>query len=391
MILYGDNLMEIKKISNESIDMIYLDPPFFTQKLLKSTELENGEFYSFDDKWSSIQEYIEFLRIRLKEFYRVLKTTGSIFFHCDRNASHHIRVLLDEIFGDDNFRSEIIWNYKRWSNSKKGLLNSHQTIYFYSKSNSFKFNTMHTDYSPTTNVDQILQERIRNKNGKCVYKRDKNGIETIKVNKKGVPLSDVWDIPFLNPKAKERTGYPTQKPVLLLERIINISTDVGDTVLDPFCGSGSTLVAAKILGRNYIGIDNLQKAVNLTQTRLDNPIKTSSSLLENGVESYLCKTEKEMLILKCLNAIPVQRNKGIDGILDVSYKDAPVAIKIQKQNETIIEAKTKLLEAAAKKQCRMAVLVLTQGNLEDTVSPRINDKIDLIMLKSYELILQDVI
>src|SRR5699024_9228610 len=139
-----------------------------------------------------------------------------------------------------------IWAYKRWSNSKKGLLNNHQNIYFYSKSKSFKFNTMYTDYSPTTNLDQILQARMRDEHAKSKYKTDENGQVVLGKEKKGVPLSDIWNIPYLNPKAKERTGYPTQKPILLLEQIIKIATDEGDTVLDPFCGSGTTLVAADL-------------------------------------------------------------------------------------------------------------------------------------------------
>ena len=125
----------------------------------------------------------------------------------------------------------------------------------------------------------------------------------------------------MNPKAKERTGYPTQKPILLLEQIIKIATDKGDVVLDPFCGSGTTLVAAKLLDRNYIGIDMSKDAVELTKERLENPIKTNSQLLEKGEDKYLNKSEKELAILNSLNAVVVQRNKGIDGFLkDITKK-----------------------------------------------------------------------
>lgn len=117
--------------------------------------------YSFADSWENMNEYIEYIKVRLQECKRVLKKTGSIFVHCDRNASHYLKIVLDEIFGVANFQSEIIWTYKRWSNSKKGLLNNHQSIFFYSKTKNFKFNTIYTDYSETTNVDQILQDRIR--------------------------------------------------------------------------------------------------------------------------------------------------------------------------------------------------------------------------------------
>lgn len=279
-VLLGDCLEQLKNIKDESVDLIYLDPPFFTQKKQKLKTRDNSKEYSFDDCWDSINEYIDYIKLRLIECRRVLKPTGSIFLHCDKTASHYLRVALDEVFGMENFQSEIIWSYKRWSNSKVGLLNNHQNIYFYSKTKNFKFNTIYTDYSPTTNVDQILQERVRDENFKATYKIDENGKVVIGKEKKGVPLSDVWNIPFLNPKAKERTGYPTQKPILLLEQIIKIATDEGDLVLDPFCGSGTTLVAAKLLNRRYMGIDISKDAVELTKQRLENPIKTSSFLLE---------------------------------------------------------------------------------------------------------------
>ena len=184
--------------------------------------------------------------------------------HCDRSASHYLRIALDEVFGAGNFQSEIVWFYRRWSNAKKGLLNAHQVIFFYSKTKDFKFNPVYTDYSPTTNLDQIFQKRKRDPNGKTTYKTLENGDIELVDEKKGVPLSDVWDIPYLNPKAKERVGYPTQKPILLLDRIIELVTDENDTVLDPFCGSGTTLVAAQFLNRKYIGIDLSRQAIELS-------------------------------------------------------------------------------------------------------------------------------
>ena len=235
--------------------------------------------------------------------------------HCDRSASHHLRIALDEVFGASNFQSEIIWSYKRWSNAKKGLLNAHQIIFFYSKTKDFKFNPVYTDYSPTTNLDQIFQKRARDENGKTVYKTSKNGGTELIKEKKGVPLSDIWEIPYLNPKAKERVGYPTQKPILLLERIIELVTNEGDIVLDPFCGSGTTLVAAHLLERKYIGLDQSKEAIGLSKQRLKNPIKTESNLLKNGKESYMNQNPETLEILNRLHIVPVQRNKGIDGFL----------------------------------------------------------------------------
>jgi len=387
MTLYkGDCLNELKKIDDDSIDLVYLDPPFFTQKTHKLKTRDNGREYEFTDTWNSLDDYLLFMKERLLECQRVLKKTGSIFLHCDKSASHHLRVILDQVFGLCNFQNEIIWSYKRWSNSKTSLQNAHQNIYFYSKTNNFKFNTIYTDYSPTTNIDQILQERERDKNGKAIYKKDELGNIITCKDKKGVPLSDVWEIPFLNPKANERTGYPTQKPILLLEQIIKIATDDGDTVLDPFCGSGTTLVAAKILNRKYTGIDISEEAIALTEHRLENPMKTKSDLLRKGKADYLNKNEYETAILKNLDAFPVQRNSGIDGFLKTNYLGKPVAVKIQKENEELNLAINKLLGASRKRGCKLSLLIKTSRDLSFI---DFNKHSDLIIIDSYDLIIKN--
>ena len=368
MLINNDCLVALQSVDNESVDMAYLDPPFFTQKkqVLKDS---NGQQYEFSDEWESRETYLIYIKERLLEVKRVLKDSGTIFLHCDSTASHYLKILMDEVFGENNFQSEIIWSYKRWSNSKKGLLAGHQTIYFYSKTKNYKFNTLFCDYSPTTNLDQILQERVRNNKGKSTYRRDVDGNVVWGKEKQGVPLSDVWEIPFLNPKAKERTGYPTQKPVELLERIIKISTNEGDTVLDPFCGSGTTLVAAKLLGRKFIGIDMNSAAIELSKKRLENPIKSESHLLKLGVKAYQTKTEDELAILQSLDCDIVQRNKGIDAILRQHYLGKPVAVKLQKESESIVDAISLLNEAGKKRSCSFLVLVLREPlHADGTVS-----------------------
>ena len=357
-ILQGDNLELLKTIKSSSVDLIYMDPPFFTQKTQKLSSKDNIT-YSFEDTWASIEDYKCFLHNRLIECKRVLKDSGSIFVHCDKTANHHIRLVLDDIFGADMFQNEIIWNYKRWSNSKKGLLNNHQNIYFYSKTKNFKFKTIYTEYSSTTNLDQILVERRRDSNSKTTYKLDDNGDYILSKEKIGVPLSDVWNIPFLNPKARERVGYPTQKPILLLEQIIRISTDENDVVLDPFCGSGTTLVASKLLNRNYIGIDLAEEAISITKQRLETIIKTSSNLLKKGIAAYKTKTEEEENILKLLNAKVVQRNKGIDGFLPQHFQDKPIPIKIQKKNEDLNDSILLLQNAIKSKNLKFGIVIKT--------------------------------
>lgn len=381
MIYQDDCLTVLRTFSDKSIDMIYLDPPFYSQKKQTLSD-SNGKKYEFSDVWNSRQDYLEYMRIRLIEMKRVLKDTGNIFLHCDTSAGHYLRVLLDEIFGENNFRSEIIWTYKRWSNSKKGLLPNHQTIYYYSKSEHYKFNTLYTAYSPTTNIDQILQERERNADGKTIYKRDKNGEIVASKEKKGVPVSDVWDIPFLNPKAKERTGYPTQKPIELLEKIIEISTDKGDTVLDPFCGSGTTLVSAKLQGRKFIGIDINPEAVSLAKKRLEAPSKTYSNLMKVGVDAYKTKTEDELSILRQFDCDIVQRNKGIDAFLKKHYMGHPVAIKIQKKEESLSEAISLLETAAQKKKCSFSVLII---NSSEQFKSKDNIPSNMVVLQRFQV------
>ena len=173
-------------------------------------------------------------------------------------------------------------------------------------------------------------------------------------------MSDVWDLPYLNPKAKERVGYPTQKPVLLLERIIEISTEIGDLVLDPFCGSGTTCVAAKLNDRRFIGIDKSADAIQITNERLANPIKTNSNLLKNGRQSYRNANEEALSVLKGLEYNIVQRNKGIDAILKQSFQGGPVLIKVQQSTESLEQAADLLEGAKNTKQAKKAILIQTQ-------------------------------
>jgi site-specific DNA-methyltransferase (adenine-specific) len=381
-ILHGNCLDRMKEIEEKQIDLIYFDPPFFTQKKHTLSTRDNSKKYEFDDKYNSLEEYLELIKNVLIESKRVLKDTGSVFLHCDKTASHYIRVVLDEVFGMQNFQSEIIWSYKRWSNSKKGLLNSHQVIFFYSKSKNFKFNTIYTNYSSTTNIDQILQERERDANGKSIYKKDATGNVVIGKEKKGVPLSDVWEIPYLNPKAKERVGYPTQKPVLLLNQILTIATDEGDLILDPFCGSGTSCVSAKHLNRNFIGIDKSKEAVELALSRLKEMIITESDVLNKGSESYIEKSKEELAILETLNAIPVQRNAGIDGFLKEQINGNPVPLKIQSKNETLEDAIEKLEKASLKKNYAYKIVIQTQ----ETESNRLFEiKSEVEIIKSLTL------
>ncbi|MBD2484906.1 site-specific DNA-methyltransferase [Planktothrix sp. FACHB-1365] len=362
-ILQGDCLDIIQKMPSNFVNLIYLDPPFFTQKQQSLKTRDRQLEFSYNDLWESEQDYAKFIHDRLAVLYHVLREDGSIFVHCDTHANYIIRAILNHIFGQDNFRSEIIWSYKRWSNSKKGLLPAHQTIFFYSKTNQFTFNPIYCHYSESTNVDQILQKRTRDEHGKAVYAKDNDG-EIIPADpKKGVPLSDVWEIPYLNPKAKERVGYPSQKPILLLERIIELASNPGDIVLDPFCGSGTTIIAAKLLNRSGIGIDISPDAVQLSKDRLKTPIKSESVLLQKGRKAYLNVDEEALNIISSLDIIPVQRNQGIDAILKQNYRGKPVPIRVQRQGESLHKALSLLHKASQAKGALKSILVKTSDDL----------------------------
>lgn len=377
-IIFGDCLDKMKSIECGSIDLIYLDPPFFTEKKHTLKNRERSKEFSFDDSWGCNKGYGSFLKERITLMHGLLKETGSIFVHCDKSGEHIVRAILDQVFGERNFQSEIIWTYKRWSNSKKGLLPSHQNIYFYSKSKDFKFNKMFTSYSETTNVDQILQRRTRDEHNKSIYDVDSSGKPVIGDEKKGVPLSDVWDIPYLNPKAKERVGYPTQKPLLLLDQIIKLVTDEGDLVLDPFCGSGTTCVSAKLLNRKYLGIDESLDAVELAQSRLDNPIKTESNLLKKGRKSYVNADQEALNLLHGVALNPVHRNKGIDAILVEQYQNTPVLVRVQKKNEPLEQAITLLAKAMKTKKSKRSILIQTQLELEQLESESKIDGMEIL-------------
>ena len=365
----GDCLELLQGMEPETVDLVYVDPPFFTQKIHDLVTRDGSKSFGFGDIWDSDRSYADFIYRRVASARDVLKSSGSMFVHCDKSASHIVRLMLDRIFSPGHFQSEIIWHFRRWSNSRKGLLPAHQTIFFYSKTDRFKFNTFYQEYSPSTNIDQIMQKRARDRRNKSVYARDESGKIIGNGLKKGVPLSDVWEIPFLNPKAGERVGYPTQKPVLLMNRIIELVTDEGDVVLDPFCGSGTTLVASQFLNRKSIGIDIAKDAIDLTRSRLENPVVTGSALLEKGKESYRQHDFCASSHLTGIDYIPVHRNKGIDGLLKQEIDGLPAFIRVQRDGENIGQAVAALKKAVKNKGDCSLVIIATCDDLSNYEVP----------------------
>jgi len=260
-LILGDNLEILKTIDSDTIDLIYLDPPFFSNRNYEVIWGDEGEVRSFQDRWSGgIDHYIAWLKERVEQMHRILKPTGSIFLHCDWHANAYIRVhILERVFGEKNFRNEIIWSYQRWTAGKSAFQKTHDTILFYSKSKTNKFNVLSEAYSEKSAHKAKRFTKIEE--GKLVQNYTEDTVRE-------KSMRDVWEISILNSQAKERIGYPTQKPEALLQRIIECASSEGDVVLDPFVGGGTTVAVADRLNRKWIGIDQSVQAVKVTELRL---------------------------------------------------------------------------------------------------------------------------
>ncbi|MGL4594665.1 MAG: DNA-methyltransferase, partial [Thermoguttaceae bacterium] len=292
----NDNLFILYGMNSEIVDLIYLDPPFNSKRTYSAPIGTKAAGASFKDMWTwqdvdehfldtlavnypnltqyitsvgeihskAMMAYLTYMAQRIVEMHRVLKPTGSLYLHCDPTASHYLKLLLDEIFGKNNFRNEIVWCYNKWSVSQKSFSRNHDTIYWYTKSSDYWFNIQYQERTPAT--------RRRFGNQKIVSGFDKHGnrkpSEMSADESTGVKMSDWWNIPIIAPVSKERTGYPTQKPLALLRRIVEASSNEGDIVFDPFCGCATTCVAAQQLDRKWIGIDIETQATQILVQRL---------------------------------------------------------------------------------------------------------------------------
>lgn len=224
----------LQKMESDSVDFIYVDPPYYCQR----------NFGEFDDRWNSVHHYVASLEEQFHHSKRVLKEHGNICVHVDWHASHWIRVALEKVFGEEHFRNEIIWCYSSGGASSKHFSRKHDNLFVYAKNGEkCRFNPMREPYP-------------RDYGDRPGFHPD------------GRIMNDWWQIGILSTTAKERTGYPTQKPLQLLERLIQAYTNEGDTVLDYYCGSGTTGVVAKTLGRNYILVDKNQTAIDTANERL---------------------------------------------------------------------------------------------------------------------------
>ncbi len=303
----GDNLDIMRGMNSESVDLIYLDPPFNSNRTYAAPIGSEAAGAVFKDSWSlsdldvawmgiiadkhpalysiidaaglahgkGMKSYLIMMAIRLLEMKRLLKDTGSIYLHCDQTASHYLKLLMDAVFGQRSVRNEIVWHYSGWNKRmKRHLEKRHDTILFYGMSSH---TTFHYPVRPWNNKKEYVARRKQkvhlDSGGREYVLSDAGSGERVRrylddAMTYGVPLDDVWDIPKINNSDAERVGYPTQKPLALLERIIKASSNEGDVVLDPFAGCATACVAAEKLHRQWVGIDISEKAVDLVQVRI---------------------------------------------------------------------------------------------------------------------------
>lgn len=364
-LILGDNLLILREMPDSCIDLIYLDPPFFSNRNYEVIWGDKGEVRSFEDRWSGgVDHYIAWLKERVQEMHRILKPTGSIFLHCDWHANSYIRVLiLDKIFGANCFRNEIIWCYLGpGSPGVKQFLRKHDTIYWYSKSpENWKFNVDKVRFKHSEKTFQNYKEglvgsgfegapRLINKLGKVPEDWWNDIINTqgsIKMIDKFMLLvqeentiDDWFDDVTISARfprnSPNNLGYPTQKPIALLNRIINATTDDGDVVLDPFVGGGTTVAVADELSRRWIGIDQSVVAVKVTEQRLNkqqplfrsiNPFTVELHKYDYDTLRYSDAFEFEQFIVHQYGGTPNIKQRSDLGIDGRSREGTPIQVK----------------------------------------------------------------
>lgn len=320
----GDCLEKLRALPDGCVDLIYIDPPFNSNRNYEVFWGERQEKRSFDDRHASTQAYIDFMRPRCEELARVLKHTGSFYYHCDWHASHYVKVMLDQIFGENSFQNEIVWRRTSSHNdARRRFGDQADAIFFYAAGTEYVFNPQHGEYSDAylkshySNVDpdgrRFTTRDLRSpaprpnltydykgykphpngwsisrdlmeqwdKEGRLYFPQSPSGRIRVKRYLDEMPgklVGNLWDdVEPVNSQAAERLGYPTQKPQALLDRIIQASSNENDIVLDAFCGCGTALVSAQLLGRQWIGIDVSPTACRVMAKRLRDVCKLSEN------------------------------------------------------------------------------------------------------------------
>lgn len=383
----GDNLEILREyIPDECIDLIYIDPPFFSNRDYAIIWGDEAEIRSFEDTWEGgIESYIAWMDPRIREIRRVLKKDGSLYVHCDWHASHRLRRLLDDIMGIKNFQNEIIWYYRGGGISKRRFARRHDNIYLYGRSPTMRFypDDVRLPYAEAT------VERFAHFIGNV---RGERNFGQQELHPEGKHPDDVWLIQPIAPSAKERLGFPTQKPERLMERIINASSQEGDLVLDCFCGCGTTLAVAQKLNRRWIGVDISYTAIELVKERMsrigvDKPREIGMpTTVEDAIR--LKPFDFQTWILKRLHAYASPKKTGDMGIDGFSYfKQLPIQIK---KSEHVGRNVVDNFYAAIKRQDKSKGYIVgvsfTKGAISEAARLRIDESVEVVLVKLEDIL-----
>lgn len=395
----GDNLEIMSKFPDKSIDLIYADPPFFSHKQYEVIWKDKSEIRSFEDRWEGgIEHYITWMEPRLRECHRVLKDTGSMYLHCDWHADAHLRILMDKIFGENNFRNEIVWSYE---SSGLGTVRStsypakHDIIFWYSKGKKCTYNPQLRDYKPEYKALYVNKDENGYYREKWRYRADGTGYKVRQYMKKGVPYSDVWEIESLTGPKSERMGYPTQKPVALLERIVATSSNKNDIVFDPFCGCGTALVASQKLGRRWIGIDISPTACKLMKKRLQKEFSISAQLIKGEVDlSYVKKLQpfefqNWVVVDKFLGTISRTKSgdMGIDGLTPQITGGYPIQVKQSVDiGRNVIDNFETAMRRMNKKKGYVVAFSFGRGAVEEVARVKNQESLEIILRTVQDLL-----
>ncbi|HBO45108.1 MAG TPA: site-specific DNA-methyltransferase [Planctomycetaceae bacterium] len=298
-IFWGDNLQVMSHLLKKfrgKFDLIYIDPPFdskavYTKKIKSNGQKHNSDSSSFEEKqysdmWMN-DAFLQFIYERISIMRELLSDTGTLTLHCDPHKVHHLRCVMDEVFGESNFLNEIIWSYRRWPSNSKNFQEMHDNLLWYAKNRN-------SDRVFNKEYEEASESYMKRFGGKTQILDEESGTRKITsdLDTKGMPRRDVWDISIIAGVGSERTGYPTQKPEKLIDRIIRSCTNPGELVLDCFMGSGTTQVVSMKLGRRFIGADINLGAIQTTTKRL---VKTAADLSKKKLDTTVnCYTGFEV-------------------------------------------------------------------------------------------------
>ena len=383
LIYRGDCYTVLKRsFTEKSIDLVYVDPPFSFDPKYAKLWYDKETLEMFEEMTQGgVRHYVSWMSKRLEQAHRVLKDTGSIYLHCDWKFGHYLKVEMDNIFGRNNFRNEIVWSYSGGGIPKKDFPRKHDTIFRYVKDSNSDY-TFNVQYRPYT--EGTLQRGRTKVKGKNAILRPE-----------GTPIQDWWvDIPKItSPTDKEKIGYPTQKSEALLERIIKVSSNPGDIVLDPMCGCGTTIAAAYKLGMQWIGIDISSQACGVMKERMES-LEGIANVDVRGLPltakdlKKLEHFEFEDYICVMTNSIKTQHvaDEGIDGYY---LGEIPLQVKQQEGvGRNVVDNFETALRRKGKDKGYITAFSFTRNAHEEAARAK-DDSLDITLVRVDELIRRD--